>query len=1105
MRKLLILFSLCLPLVAMAQNTRKITGQVLEAATGQPLPGATVFIDPEAPEAKEYNPAGTVADVNGHFELVLPASIKYVVVSFIGYEALRVDVSGKTEYTFRLKEELKQLDEVVVTGYQKIEKRKVTSAITTVKADDIKSIGVPTIDQMLEGQVAGLMATPTNGAPGAPAKMRIRSTVSLSGSTDPLWVLDGMILEGNDIPADFGDKDNIDELYNTSIGGINPADIEDITILKDAAATAIYGARAANGVIVVTTKKGRQGKMRVNVSGGVFYTLKPDLDKLNLMNASEKVDFELGLASRSDLNYRSEYGSVSRILSKYNQLDALRENGFGGISADAQTDINALRNINTDWGDVIYQNAVNQQYNLSISGGSDRATYYFSGGYYNEQGTTRKTGFERYNMTMKTDFSLLDNMKVGVSLFLTDSKKKSYLTDADAFINPSRYSRNANPYLKLTDENGDYVYDPDIEGYSDRHLDFNYLEEMSNTNYTSKNRSVKPLFSVDYNVASWLKLTTQFSMQLDHSATEKAAHENTYYVRKYREKTRLNDGTYFMPDGGIIQNFTKDMTQYQWKLQGEFNKTFAEQHEVNYMAGIEMRSNKITDIMTRGFGYDPNSLTTKPLVFPEGNSNINNSDFKQYSKAFEENRFLSLYMTGSYTYGHRYTFFGSLRYDGSNMFGVERKYKYLPLWSVSGAWNINREEFLSDADWLSELKLRASYGVQGNVDKDTSPLVVGEWTNTEVLPGNNESSITVNSLPNKYLRWERTKNWNGGLDVGVLGNRISLSLDVYRRVSDDLIGMRSLPGENGTTYANMNWAKLTNKGFELSLSTVNVKTKDFRWAMDFNIAHNKSEVNRMIVNNNSYQPSLEGYSVGALFSLKTAGLDENGMQMFYNKQGEKVSLYDFYGLEYGYMMGGLIPFLKSRLTTDEYRDLFTYEGTSEPKFTGGWINRFYYKHFDLTVSASFILDQTVQETPFYDQVQTSPGQNYSKRMADVWSPDNTSGKYARLIGPTTEGEDNWGYQWLGNTGMDPARSFRNYDFWFKKMSYMRINSIRLGYTIPADALKRIGLAAARISFEARNPFVFGSSYKGYFDPETYGNIYSQPLAKTFSCGIDLTF
>lgn len=182
-------------------------------------------------------------------------------------------------------------------------------------------------------------------------------------------------------------------------------------------------------------------------------------------------------------------------------------------------------------------------------------------------------------------------------------------------------------------------------------------------------------------------------MQLDHTATEKVAAKETYYVRKYREKTRGNDGSYFLPDGGIIQNSTKDMNQYHWKLQGEFNQVFGEVHAVNYMAGIELRRSKVTDLMTRGFGYDPNSLTTKPLVFPEGSTQMDNAEFEQYSKSFTEDRFLSVYMTGSYTYNNRYTFFGSLRYDGSNMFGVDRKYKYLPLWAVSGAWNINREAF----------------------------------------------------------------------------------------------------------------------------------------------------------------------------------------------------------------------------------------------------------------------------------------------------------------------------------------------------------------------------------------------------------------------------
>ncbi len=338
--------------------------------------------------------------------------------------------------------------------------------------------------------------------------------------------------------------------------------------------------------------------------------------------------------------------------------------------------------------------------------------------------------------------------------------------------------------------------------------------------------------------------------------------------------------------------------------------------------------------------------------------------------------------------------------------------------------------------------------------------------------------------------------------MGVLNNRITFSVDAYHRVSSDLIGTRALAGENGFDYASMNWAKVTNKGIEFSLSTVNIKTKDFRWVLDFNIAHNKSKINSIETPDNSYLPSGEGYSVGALFALKTAGLDENGLPMFW-KNGEKVSFNDFYGLEVNYDLFGEAT-LTSKLSNQEYRDLFTYAGTSEPKFTGGLINRFYYKNFDLTVSGSFIIDQTVQETPFYDPSQTSPAQNYSKRIFDVWSPTNPNGKYPALLGKTMEdGSLNMAQQWI--SVKDPGNSFKNYDIWFKQMSYFRVNSIRLGYTLPVEMAKKLRLANMRISLETRNPFVIGTSYKGYFDPETYGSIYAQPLAKTFSCGLDLTF
>ena len=1101
MRKFLLLIALFCPLWLLAQQEsdyRTIKGVVMDSITNETLIGATVVIDPSAPESKNLGPKGTITDIDGKFELKVPKAVNYVVISFIGYKPLKLDISKKTDFKVLLQPDQEQLEEVVVTGYQQIEKRKATSAIQTVKMDDIKRIGVASIDQLLEGQVAGMTSIPTNGAPGAPNKMRIRSTVSLTGSTDPLWVLDGMILEGNDIPANFSDKDNIDNLYNTSIAGVNPADIEDITILKDAAATAIYGARAANGVIVVTTKKGKAGKMRVNASAAMFVTTKPDLGKLNFMNSSEKVDFELNMASLDYVDAaRSKKGEVYRILEKHDQWDTYRSGGFSSISQEAQNEINALRNKTVDWGDQIYQSAVNQQYNLSLSGGSEKARYFASAGYYNEQGTTKKTGFERFNGTLKTSFDLRDNLQLDLSMFLTHSTRKSYITDLGGFTNPANYSRMVNPYLEVKDENGMYVYDPDIESSTgERYVPFNMVEERENTDYSLKNLAVKPMISLEYKPFTWLKFSTLLGMQIENSETEKFADKDTYYARKYRENAWSYSAGYWFPEGGIIQNWTDNMSQYQWRLQGEFHNVFADKHSVDVMVGYEMRGNKSTQVHTKGFGYDSKALTTKPLDFPNGFNDVSSSLYQQYKRTESENRYLSYYMTASYSYDNRYTVFGSMRFDGSNLFGVSDKYKYLPLWALSAAWNIDREDFLRNEEWLSSLKLRVSYGLQGNVDKNTSPYIVGTWGETSDLGDSSEPTITVTSPPNQKLRWEKTSNWNLGVDMGVLNNRITFSIDGYYRKSKDLIGVRSLPLENGFDYTSMNWAQVSNKGFEFSISTVNIRTKDFRWMMDFNIAHNKSNVDQITVRENERKPSLQGYSVGALFKLNTAGLDENGLQMFW-RNGEKVSLKDFFGLD----ISGYFP--TSTLTDKEFRELYTYAGTTEPKFTGGFINRFYYKNFDLTISTSFIIDQTMQETPFYSPSEMSPGSNYSKRVANIWSSSNPNGIYPRIMN-TSDFQDmeyDSMFLWMG----DSESGFKNYDYWFKNMSYLRVNSIRLGYTLPENVIKKLRLGSARISAEARNPFVIASSYKGYFDPETWGNVYTQPLPKTFSLGLDLTF
>ena len=1105
--------AILLSYVSHAQETRTVTGKVTDSQDKLPMPGVSVYVENQSISNKteqngiiQSTSVGTVTDMDGHFKLEISKDVKSLRVSFIGYQPYLIDLSSQSNYNVSLKADMNQLQEVVVTGYQKIEKRKLTAALTKVDMENIQQAGVASVDQLLAGQVAGVAVTPGNGAPGGAAKIRIRGTASLSGPQDPLWVLDGLPLEGNDVPK-FNDKDNIDQLNNFSIAGLNPDDIKDITILKDAAATAIYGARAANGVIVITTKKGKKGRMAVNFTANTFVTQKPDFSKLNLMNADQKVDFELALAGRSDLTYRDGNGEISRILNGAGELSAYRTGGFSALTPGTQQAINALRKNQTNWGDLLYRTAVNKQYGLSISGGGEKSDYYFSLGYYDEKGATIGTGFERYNLTLKNNYELSDKFKVGVGLFGSQSKNTSYISDTDAFTNPANYSRSANPYLSPIDANGNYVYDKDIQGYSDRYVPFNFLEERENTSYELKTRALKAIFDLEYKITNDLKLTSQIGLQLDNSGTEKYAGKETYFSRKEREKTRrYSNGNYyyFLPDGGIIQNWNTDFFQYNVKTQLTYNKTFNEKHELDLLVGNELRRTYNTSIYTRGFGYDRKTGNTIQPIFPNQET-ANSSDYKMYNRTKNENAFASFYATASYTYDRKYTVFGSVRYDGSDLFGVDPKYKYLPLWSISGSWLASEENFLKDnVPTISNLRLRASYGLQGNIDKGTSPFVVGNYNNTSILPGQSEPTIVVTSPPNSKLRWEKTENVNFGLDLGVLKNRINVAADLYGRKSTDLLGIRALPLENGFEYTNMNWAQVTNKGFEISLSTKNIDNPNFKWSTNFNFAHNKSNIDRVEVRANSYLPSGEGYPVNAVFALKTAGIDANGYPQFLNNNGEVVSAVNFFKLfdPYADFLPGELS--QSALSASEFRNLFTYMGDQDPKFTGGFINTFKVKDFDLTVSTAFNLKQTVVKRPPYNGTQVDRGQNFTTDILNAWSPSNPNSNLPGIVGQQSGTGDSWmAYQWFANAS--PINTYALLDTWVEEMSYLRISSIRLGYSLPKAVTEKMSIQNVRFSVEGRNLFVISSDYKGYFDPETFGNIYAQPIQRSITLGVNLTF
>ncbi len=820
MEKRLLIVLLCLVgvLSSVFATDRQVQGVVISSEDNLPLIGASVYIVAE--DLKKTGSAqaaiGVITDIDGKFSISVPSGITRLFCSYLGYDVQEVKlVPNKDRYEITLHVSAHMLDAVVVTGYQTVERRKLTAAVSKLDISDETIGAVKSIDQALAGQVAGLAVTPTSGAPGAPAKIRIRGTASLHGTQDPLWVLDGIPLEGTDIPQQE-ELSDITNMRQSSIAGLNPADIENITILKDAAATAIYGARAANGVIVITTKKGKVGKPVVNFSSRFTYTPTLSLDRLNLMNASEKVGLELDMI-RNNYSPENKKGGVYNILSKYNEVSAFQSGGWDALSVDAQADINRLKGINTNWSDILFRDAFNQEYNLSLSGGTEKVTYYTSLGYYKENGNMEGVSMDRFNVVGKTSYKVNRMLKLGVSLFANRRKNTDYPTDKFGMSNPVYYSRKANPYFELYDKDGNYNYDYDIQNNTDTDLKFNIFEERRNTSLESVVNSFSSIFDAELRFNDKLKITSQFGYQLDKASKEEIADWDSYAMRSLYKKSNYDQNgetKYFLPQGGVQKKYENSNSQITWKTMGEYRDSFNDIHELEVMVGTELRKTWYETLFSAGYGFDRRTLTTKPVVFPDESYA---SSFPLHETTYKENAYVSFYSTASYSLLNRYTVGGSIRFDGSDLFGVDKKYRYLPLYSVSALWRLSQEPFMQEAKWIDNLVFRASYGLQGNIDKNTSPFLLGKYRVESILPGISEDMIDINSAPNKKLRWEKTQSVNVGFDFSVLNQAINLGVDYYYRRGTDLIALRMLPLETGFTSMNVNWASMENKGVEVSL------------------------------------------------------------------------------------------------------------------------------------------------------------------------------------------------------------------------------------------------------------------------------------------------
>ncbi|MEY8684923.1 SusC/RagA family TonB-linked outer membrane protein [Bacteroides sp. AN502(2024)] len=1094
--------------------SRTITGVIISGEDNEPLIGASVYVhaDDLKKAGSSQTSLGTITDMNGKFSLSVPEKVTRIHCSYIGFEEQVIVLQGdKRSYRIVLQPSAHALTDVVVTGYQTLERRKLTAAISKVELSDAMVGATKSIDQALTGQIAGVAVTNTSGAPGAPAKIRIRGTASLNGTQDPLWVLDGIPLEGTDIPKmDSNSSDNdIVNIGQSSIAGISPNDIESITILKDAAATAIYGARAANGVIVVTTKRGRTGKPVVNFNTKLTYSPNLDTSRLNLLNSEEKVNLELQMMKEQPFDYGGwgfmfypvypEKGGVANILRKYKLLDTYRQDGWDGLTPEAQNAINQLKSIHTDWNDILFRDAFTQEYNLSISGGNEKVTYYHSLGYTKENGNVPGVSLSRFNLTSKTNYQLNKLLKIGISIFANRRKNKTFMTDSYGLTNPVYYSRIANPYFEPFDNAHNYLYDYDVTGsVTDEKRGFNIFEERDNTGKESINTAINSIFDAELRFNDQWKLTSQIGVQWEQLSQEEYVGLNSFNMRNMREdNTYYKEGvrTYIIPEGGMLKTTGATTSQITWKTQGEYKNTFNNIHDIQIMAGSEIRKNWYESHVSTGYGYDPKTLNFRNLNFKD-ETQANENRWKLKNEIRRENAYASFFANGSYSLMNRYTLGGSIRMDGSDLFGVDKKYRFLPIYSVSGLWRLSNEPFMNQK-WIDNLALRLSYGIQGNIDKNTSPFLVGSYKNTSILPGGTyEDYITIDSAPNSKLRWEKTTSYNIGVDFAVLNQAINLSVDYYYRKGTDLIGYKLLPLENGFESMAINWASMSNKGIEINLQTRNITTQNFSWYTSFNFAYNQNKVLKVMTQKNQVTPSLEGYPVGAIFVLKTKGINpDTGQVMLENKHGEAVTIEELFKMTPSGNNDGLYSI---GVDTEEIRGFYSYAGTADAPYTGGLMNTFSYRNWELNLNVSYNIGAHVQTTPSYYIADLDPGINMNRDILDRWTPENVNGTFPALATYHTNPAD----YYLFSSRRDLYKSL---DIWTKKLSYVRLQNIRLAYRLPSEWLQRVRISGATVGLEARNLFVFGSSYKNYMDPESMSNHYSTPVPKSVTFNLSLNF
>lgn len=1070
--------------VTTGKTSRTIRGVITDKGN-EPLPGVTVLL--------KGTSIGTASNTKGEFVLEVTGSVDSLVVTFVGMKTQYVKLlPDKDLYRIRMEYDVEEMKEVVVTGYQTISRKRSTGAITSVDADKIMRPGVLSIDQMLEGQIPDMMFMSNSGEVGVVPKIRIRGTSTLIGNREPLWVVDGIVLQDpvNISPEESNNPDYVNRIGN-AIAGLNPQDIERLDILKDAAATALYGAKAANGVIVITTKKGHIGKPIISYNMNVSYKRRPRYTdrQVDLMNSKERMEFSKDLV---DSGYKFPGGmNMVGYEGLVNQLYR------GALTYDEFTkQVQYLECLNTDWFDLLTEDAFSHQHTVSISGGTETVRYYSSVGYAKDNDVIKGNNNERYTVALNLNADL--SPRISTSLGINGNvTSREYSQDE---IAPLDYAYNTSRAIPVFDENGDYYYYQSSGGTANS-FRYNILNELDNSSYDQEGASISFNMTLNVKFTDYLNASVVGSYSTSNTDIEGWWGEKSHHVAllcqsEYGDApAKGDDSESALPFGGELATNSTRNRNYMLRVQLNLDKYFGQdKHNVNASVGYEVSSTK----------YKGNSSTMRGYYKDRGKqfSITTLNDYPAFKAWLEANAYptisdnltnlLSAYATVSYSYQSFFTLNGNVRFDGSNKFGDQSNDKLLPIWSLSGNYTISEHEWLQRS-WIDYIMLKASFGYQGNMLEGQSPTMIIKQLPTDPLYNELVSELSV--YPNPNLKWEKTSSFNGGLTFSLFKRRLQMEASVYYKRTKDAFLTKQISTVNGLEEYVVNSGNVKNSGYSIAATIIPVETRDFNWilATSFSNVFNKVETlpgaEQFELNNFLNGTALvKGKPVGTFYSYKFVGLNPtNGYPIFDDMQERQEEL------------EGLTKY-------DVYTRVLKATGNREPTMSGSINNTFRYKNWRLNMNLAYSLGSKIRLFKLFDSNAFLPENNVRREFVKRW---RKTGDEKNTVIPTPNCY--WThYSSLGEkipTIANNSLDMYNYsDIRVVSGNYLKCSTMSLTYEFPMEKLERIKLSRLALNLSATNLFTICSNKLKGQAPQQSGFAEIQLTDRpTYTVGVSVSF